>query len=280
MAASGRTARVMGITLFVIGMLVMIALALPYGGFEENPVSMVGALISIGGLLLHYRGRQQASKALAGSANNAFLDDRPDVLYLRGFQADVSGLKGMVMAGLSSDEEQLAKALSPFGDMIAIGRPGEQLPPPGAVRTYVSDADWQRVVLARMKAASLVVLRAGAGAGLLWEFEQVVSTTHPQSILILVRGMRTAEYTAFANLLRDKTGLHLPNLRGAPLLQKLTDQKAGILGVTPGFICFEKDWTARFMPLPPAFVQFINHDAKRYRRALRPFFEARGVKPE
>src|SRR5207247_1203586 len=39
--------------------------------------------------------------------------------------------------------EPLAEVLRPFGDLVAIGRAGEQLPTPGAARIYASDAKWK-----------------------------------------------------------------------------------------------------------------------------------------
>ena len=69
-------------------------------------------------------------------------------------------------------------------DLIAIGRPGEPLPVPGADRMYATDAEWKDLVLQRMRAATLVVIRAGTGAGLLWEFGQAVSTLRPERVVV------------------------------------------------------------------------------------------------
>ena len=45
--------------------------------------------------------------------------------------------------------------------VVAIGKPGEDLPTPGAARIYVSDEEWKEEVKRRMRAARLVVIRAG-----------------------------------------------------------------------------------------------------------------------
>jgi hypothetical protein len=73
-------------------------------------------------------------------------------------------------------EEQLAEALQPFGDLVAIGQPGERLPLPGAARIYASEEEWKEVVSRQMRAARLVVIRAGVGENLFWELKQAVET--------------------------------------------------------------------------------------------------------
>ena len=74
--------------------------------------------------------------------------------------------------------------LRPFGDLIAIGRPGERLPTPGAARIYTSDEEWKDVVKRQMQAAQLVVIRADVGENVFWELTQAVKTLNPQKLLI------------------------------------------------------------------------------------------------
>ena len=66
-------------------------------------------------------------------------DSRPHVLYLRSFQTDASTPFKVLASGFTTEEEQLADVLRPLGEMVAIGRPGESLPTPGAARTYATD---------------------------------------------------------------------------------------------------------------------------------------------
>jgi len=54
-----------------------------------------------------------------------------------------SSIPGAGVSGITTQEEQLAEVLRPFGDLVAIGRAGEQLPTPGAARIYASDAEWK-----------------------------------------------------------------------------------------------------------------------------------------
>ncbi len=142
------------------------------GGPEENPIAMTAVVFLIAGALVHFRGRQVAARVRNTGTASPLRDQRPDVLYLRSFGMDASTMRRKLMAGLSTEEEDLAEAVRPLGDLIAIGRPGEPLPLPGAARMYCSNDEWKDAVVARMREASLVIIRAGQGEGLLWECEQ------------------------------------------------------------------------------------------------------------
>ena len=75
-------------------------------------------------------------------------------------------LFGLREAGPATQEEPLADELGPIGDFVAIGQPGEELPTPGAMRIYASDAEWKEIVKAQMRIARLVIMRAGIGENL------------------------------------------------------------------------------------------------------------------
>jgi hypothetical protein len=47
-------------------------------------------------------------------------------------------LQNLLLSGLTQ-EEQLVEALKPAGPVVAVGRPGERLPPVGARRIYLVD---------------------------------------------------------------------------------------------------------------------------------------------
>jgi hypothetical protein len=121
-------------------------------GIVADIYSAPWALVLIpGGAFLIWRGRQYAAQA---SAKRIISDSKPHLLYLRAFRSDPSTAKQAFYAlsfvnpllGLQSEEEQLAEVLQPFGGLIAIGRPGESLPTPGAARIYTSDEEWKDVV--------------------------------------------------------------------------------------------------------------------------------------
>jgi len=68
-------------------------------------------------------------------------------------------------------EEVLAGALWGIGPVVAIGAPGEDLPQPGAVRSYYDDASWQSEVKALMRHAQLVFVVPSTHKWLRWEIE-------------------------------------------------------------------------------------------------------------
>ena len=232
-----------------------------------NPL---GVLMTFVGVFLIWRGRQYAAKV---AAERIVTDSNPDVLYLRAFRSD-SSVKGFVflslrwMSGLETQEEQLAYVLRPIGDLVAIGRPGEALPTPGAARIYASDEEWKKVVKRQMQAARLVIIRAGVRENLLWELKQAVETLNPQKVLILVLEMKAKHYESFRTV-NPVLGVSLPD--GTTLWRRR--------GRVSGFIGFGADWKPSVFPIG---VPYFRRDVyKPYRQlfkfALRPVFESFGL---
>lgn len=273
--SSGSALRLAGVALIVAGGLVYAAL----GGVDENPAALLGALLMVAGALLYFRGRQHAAKARAASPASPIHDySKREVLYLRSFRTDIATTGKILFSGFTTDEEQLADVLRPFGDLIAIGRPGEPLPVPGADRMYATDAEWKDLVLQRMRAATLVVIRAGTGAGLLWEFGQAVSTLRPERVVVFVFNLSKVDYDAFAGQVREMLGIALPAVGSNSLMRTIIDLKENPLNVMPGFIHFLDDWSAQFLPLPRTVVRLGYNDYKKsFSLALRPVFERNGA---
>jgi len=107
------------------------------------------------------------------------IDSRRPVLLLRSFGDD--SLRLSRAARWSRDlrrqaltfELLIAQELTPFGPIVAIGKPGERLAPLGAARDYVEDGVWRDAVQARMRAAAVVVLIVGTSEGLAWELARL-----------------------------------------------------------------------------------------------------------
>lgn len=118
-------------------------------------------------------------------------DPRKPILYLRPFKSDkflfytprvADSVNSSVAAdwlryamGKSSSgtaEKFLVDLLKRTGPVVAIGRPGERVPPLGAARLYAG-SNWKEIVLDFLNRACLVVLFAGTSAGFRWELEQV-----------------------------------------------------------------------------------------------------------
>jgi len=269
-----RGLKILGIALIAIGGLIYLA----SGGADESLFSLVAIPFLLAGILVHYRGRQHAAKMRAEGPQSPLMDSRPDVLYLRSFQTDPSTTLRQLTAGWTTEEEELAAVLQPFGDMVAIGQPGERLPVPGATRMYVSQSEWKKVVLTSMKSAPLVVIRAGNSPGLLWEMGQAVRTLNPECLLIFVLNISVQEYGVFATQVRANFGLELPLIESSGLMRAVIDRRESPSKVKPGFVAFSSDWSAVFLPLPPTVIRTGYKDfRKAFSVALRPVFERHGL---
>lgn len=108
------------------------------------------------------------------------LDSRPPVLLLRSFRDDMTPLwrttdsrawmRSIIHRHYFTLEEAAEDTLSSFGPVIAIGRPGETLPPAGAAREYVSNEAWRGRIKEHIAEARLIVVILGDGEGLQFEY--------------------------------------------------------------------------------------------------------------
>lgn len=232
-------------------------------------VWMVQLLLLFGGAFAVWRGRQYVARARATAVLH---DDRADVLYLRPFATDPSLwryiLSAKLLSGLYTEEEQLAEALEPFGDLVAIGQPGEALPVPGAARLYAPDVEWKRVVASQMLLATLVVIRAGTGKGFLWELRKAATLVERRRLLILLLGLKRRDYDRFADHARRIFECDIP---AAKQIQRF--------GRFSGFLRFRADGTPEFLPLRRPFLRSSPYKSytQQFTLALRPVFEEFGV---
>lgn len=159
-----------------------------------------------------------------------FSDDRRPVIYLRPFSADSSsGFLASPSTGklenaaryvgvptdavkleARSEESDLVSDLDDFGAVLAIGRPGETIPPLGAPRLYVNDADWQEAVRVFVHFARLVFVRAGETAGLRWELGYLRSECDPGKIITFFPPTNGLKRKAAISLVEDELGISLP----------------------------------------------------------------------
>jgi hypothetical protein len=273
--ATGSGLKRTGIALIIVGGLLYLAL----GGVDsDSPFIFLGPFVIMGGMLAHFRGRQQAARAIGKGPRGPLSASGPHVLYLRAFQADPATPFKKLMSGLTTEEEQLKDVLRPFGDLIAVGRPGEPLPLPGAARMYATDAEWKELVLDRMRSASLVVIRAGAGAGLAWEVAQAFSSLMPKQIVLLVLNLPLHDYAIFADQVRQHARIDLPKIDGCGPMWTVADARYNATKALPGFIAFADDWRPTFHPLPFTITKLGYNDLRTpLNAALRPVFERHGV---
>jgi hypothetical protein len=143
---------------------------------------------------------------------------------------------------------------------------------------YASDSEWKSVVLDSMRSASLVVIRAGTGQGLLWEFGQAIRKLSPERVLIFVFDMKVTEYAAFVEQVKTSFGLSLPAIQPIGLMRAAIDYRENPSKVPPGFVSFSSGWIPEFLPIPSTVIRLGYNDfRKSFNLALRPVFERNGV---
>lgn len=126
-------------------------------------------------------------KYLAAPAREALAQDlRRPVVWLRSFQIDERDTENIIDRDVPLTFEEVATGpLSRYGPVVAIGRPGEPLPPLGALREYVGD-NWQSRVRELLSLAAIIVIVVDDTPGLLWELKTVVdSKLHERLILLM-----------------------------------------------------------------------------------------------
>lgn len=184
---------------------------------------------------------RQAWQSGARSAEDELrqLGSRRPILYLRSFALDKRLGRPTWMERylgarpFANTEQRLTASLKKLGPVIAIGRPGEKLPPLGAARFYVADDRWQQKVDDVQKVAQIVLWATGTTAGLKWEIEHLVQNTKPRRLIVwahphllgLSEAKREEEWTKF----RESLGQVFPK----PLPDKLGSAR---------FFVFDNDW--------------------------------------
>lgn len=114
------------------------------------------------------------------------------VLYLRSFEADADTTSAVgVLASLKAVlplrvEERNVTDLKVLGPVIAVGRPGDRLPQPGAARLTLADDAWQGEIRNLIGKSQLIVFEAGGSSGLQWELAQAFAANPFKPILICV----------------------------------------------------------------------------------------------
>jgi hypothetical protein len=83
-------------------------------------------------------------------------------------------------------EETLTSAASLYGPVIAIGKPGESLPPIGAARDYVAGDKWRERIREFVSAAAAVILVLGRTRGLEWEMRTIAELGSVEKLVIVV----------------------------------------------------------------------------------------------
>jgi hypothetical protein len=180
---------------------------------------VMSVALSVVGAFLYKKGKQLAQLNAIRELEN---DNRNPIVYLRSFAEDWAAAKSEndpfiakflslgLPQNLSTEEEQLAKAVKRFGPFVAIGDPKELLPQLGASRIYADNTAWKDVVVHLIEIAQLVVLRVGETPGFWWEVKTTIENKEPQKIIFLLPENRE-KYNAFKTKLFTECMLKVPN---------------------------------------------------------------------
>jgi hypothetical protein len=247
---------------------------------------------------------QEGKRLLIRSAQETIArDPRPYVLYLRAFNADVCGsyipefgeMQGLSLRALLvgfvwkffrflsprplfapplTEEEQIVRALTDIGPVIAVGAPDEGRTPLGASRLYLHGEQWETQVTQLVRSAGAVVIRisensrvapqsmlgVGAGPGLTqglkWEVTAVPLHVRPDQLLFLV----SAGDEGYGNFY---SAAHHAFPHGLPSSCSGEDRA----GRVRALIGFDDDWEPHLFPL-------CRWDTSSFRFARYPFTTA------
>lgn len=131
---------------------------------------------------LFTRAKRRASVPVSTARS---IDMRPPVLLLRSFLDDTTPLarttdqsawvRRLVAPKMWTLEETIERLLTPYGPLIAIGRPGESSSPPGAAREYVPNDKWRARIEEHIREARAIVVILGKTEGLELEYRTLAS---------------------------------------------------------------------------------------------------------
>lgn len=146
-------------------------------------------------------------------------------------------LDGLLLKHRERFEELITLNLSKYGPPIAVGMPGQILPPGlGAQRYTYSDDTWQDAVKTHADNARYICLTVGRTAGLSWEMGLVSESEYLHKTVFVIPPVDPTEL---------RLRLHLFSL--AYCLPKEILQPVANCPSTPLAICWPKGWTEPFI---------------------------------
>lgn len=118
---------------------------------------------------------------------------------------------------VDTSEQQLELYFRKKGNFVAIGKPGEKIITSGANRMYVTNEEWQEVVLDYLHRSQIVVLQPNSTEGVWWEINKSVEMVTPEKLFYCMINFRNRQNdyenfrTRFEALRPD---IHLPRFIG------------------------------------------------------------------
>lgn len=116
-------------------------------------------------------------------------DKRKVVFLLRSFSDDKIKMSGGWYYNFTNNfpgfEDIISHQLWQFGPVIAVGQPGEKLPPVGAAREYIKNEEWQTKVNSYAADSQLITFILGKSDGVLWELQHIVESGLLSKVIII-----------------------------------------------------------------------------------------------
>jgi hypothetical protein len=209
-SAAGRLVSGVGVFLLAFGVLNVFTAPMAFQGIRSisdflfGVVGLVGnILVSLGALSGGSRLRVLGRRLRQPNGTEVLRTAVEFILLLRSFELDKYRYVDESLFGRALEwspigegyrklvlgpplEAPLAAAFGKFYPVLTVGRPGERLPAVGAARLYFDANDWHRRVEELIGRARLVVLIAGASAGVLWELQTVERAKALEKLVIYV----------------------------------------------------------------------------------------------
>jgi hypothetical protein len=169
-------------------------------------------------LMSHFETTAKRAMAVA-AADARRLDRRAPILLLRSFGDDLSPIRPRFTPGpyhATSNieypaqwtlEEVIEATLDSVGPVIAIGRPGESLPPAGAAREYVPEDEWQDRVAHLVQQSRWIVVLLGKTPGLAAEYCRLRELNVLSKTIVVFPALRPEEIQARWTLFKESTGI-------------------------------------------------------------------------
>jgi len=181
----GLTDTILGLFLSLFGFFGLSAISLHYIDFVN---SLVGILVLeaffflcmyLGGRLA-IRGRQQIEPSAEIIIKYSTISP---ILYLRSFSEDRNltySIDPITKVGKiqETSETLLIYALKKIGPVIAIGKPGEKLPLPGASRSYFTDEEWFSKIKEYISEAKFIFVSISWTEGLSKEIHEIIASNN------------------------------------------------------------------------------------------------------
>ena len=116
-----------------------------------------------------------------------------------------------------TSEQQLELFFRKKGPFVAIGKPGEKIITSGAKRMYVTNEEWQNVIIDYLHKSQLIVLQPSSTEGIWWEINQSLNLLDPSHLFLCMvnyKGHQNA-YEDFRYRFENiKEGIKLPRFIG------------------------------------------------------------------